>query len=196
MGQKKDKKSTIDNTFAALQREMAGTADRQYEFDAHYKTKKDEYDVFVQCELFGAFIHEDGYIEVHTRVLKARGLPKAQDEELIDKVHQTILDVIHGGSPKMNPDDMKIVPLINHDAIDYRDTDDLDRLEIEIIEMCKNKDLTIEETGELFDRMLNRVVTMLTVQNEIEAMTIDGFLEGHISRQITRSQYQEINYIQ
>lgn len=186
---------SLEMTFTALKSKLFTSPDNHYEFEGHFETGLSEYRLSVHCEVFGAFISEEGFIEVHARILKAEGLPKEQDDELIDKIHETIIDMLHGGDIDMNPDDMVLVPHIEKGAIIFDGNDRLNRMEQQILDLFNENKMSPKDIADLLDRMLDRMISLMASKVSNDENALEEIIGNQFNRRTARNHNEEISYI-
>jgi hypothetical protein len=190
-----DEKTSVEKTFAALKDKLYISRDNRYEFEGHFATSRSEYRLDVEAEVFGAYISEEGFIEVHARILRAGGLPRKQDDELIDKIHDTIIDMVYEGDGNMNPEHMVLVPHIEAGAIIFQEDDGLKKIEKQILNIFEESELPLEDVAELLERILGRVAATMAIKIQNDESILEGIVGNSITRMAARNQKEEIQYI-
>jgi len=189
-----NKESSLDDTYLALKAVLASADRVQMEFDGKFETERGIYNVSVLYDYFGVYLNEEGYVEVHVKILEVLGLPKKEDEQLIRKLHETILDCIHGGNPKVNPEDVLIVPEFAPGAVQF-DDNYVDKVEEELVRLFREKNLSMAESADLLNRMLDRMANIMTTVNDEGAEELDRLLEKRYGRKLTGHGVEDIHYI-
>lgn len=186
---------SVEKTLKAVYRELAASEDNEYGFDGAFETKRGKYDIHVDFELMGASIFEDK-VELLVKISDARHMPKKQDDDLIEQIEQTMIDVIHGGSSRIDPEVLSVKPHIMKGAIKYMDGNDLlDKMEEDILEMCMDQELSLEEVGELLNRLLDKVVGTMEAKSDAELEALERLVEARVGRQFGVSEDGRMDYI-
>jgi hypothetical protein len=132
---RKGEELTLDNTFVALKKKLSEATELHYEFEGPCETHRGEYYVKVLCEYFGACINSEGQVDVHMRILMANGLPPIHDNELIEWIHDRMVEMVCDGNSEINHEDMVIVSTIEDGAITYVD-DNIEKVEPKVLKKC------------------------------------------------------------